>query len=206
VALGATLAIPTAQSTLEFGALEAAAARGLTVLGEAAPPVAIAGAGALGVTVGVISILPSSRFFARADLSKPQFIPPVSLGDFSVGSATPADLALVAPLLQNAKSTTAFPFVVRLQAQGGGLEQSIPLANTRPITAAEGIAGLAILGSQLSKKQLVERAVPFARASRFILNAAAGGGVGPPGKSFALPGPAGIRVDVEVRSGVNFTR
>ncbi|HEV2992584.1 MAG TPA: hypothetical protein VG759_29400 [Candidatus Angelobacter sp.] len=96
-------------------------------------------------------------------------------------------------------------YAVRLQAQGAGVERSVPLAGPAPITVAEGLAGLAALKAQLTGRQLEERADCFRRAERFIRNAAAGGGVGPPGQSFALPGSA-IRVDVEILRGINFPR
>jgi RHS repeat-associated protein len=95
------------------------------------------------------------------------------------------------------------PYVVRLQAQGGGLEESVVLTGLTPITVAQGVAGLETLKSRLTRRQLEERAEPFRRAERFIRNAPAGGGVGPPGRSFALP-RSDIRVDVEILRGVNF--
>jgi RHS repeat-associated protein len=95
------------------------------------------------------------------------------------------------------------PYVVRLQAQGGGLEESVVLTGLTPITVAQGVAGLETLKNKLSRRQLEERAEPFRRAERFIRNAPAGGGVGPPGKSFPLP-RSDIRVDVEILRGVNF--
>ena len=94
-------------------------------------------------------------------------------------------------------------YVVRLQAQGGGLEKSVILSGMTPITVAQGIAGLAELRGKLTRKQADERAEPFRRAERFIRNAPAGGGIGPPGKSFALP-RSDIRVDVEIKRGINF--
>jgi len=94
-------------------------------------------------------------------------------------------------------------YVVRLQAQGGGLEESVVLTGLAPITVAQGVAGLETLKGKLSRRQLEERAEPFRRAERFIRNAPAGGGVGPPGQSFALP-RSDIRVDVEILRGVNF--
>jgi hypothetical protein len=72
-----------------------------------------------------------------------------------------------------------------------------------PITVAEGVTGLETLKGKLSKGELQERVGPFQRAERFIRNAPAGGGVGPPGKSFALP-RSDIRVDVEILRGINF--
>jgi hypothetical protein len=116
--------------------------------------------------------------------------------------------------IAKAKTRERVPYVVRLQAQGGGLERSVVLANVDPIFGLQGTAGLAVLGAQLSKRQLEAqrtRAVqrgeicPIMRAEAFILNAAAAGGIGPPGKSFAAPG-SDVRIDVEILNGRNFTR
>jgi hypothetical protein len=101
------------------------------------------------------------------------------------------------------------PFVIRVQAQGGARSQfaniGVPRAGQEAITVAEGLAALDELKSQLTKPQLEARATLFPRAERFIRNAAGGKGVGPPGRSFRLRG-TNIRVDVEVLSGINFTR
>jgi hypothetical protein len=94
-------------------------------------------------------------------------------------------------------------FVVRLQAQGAGLEESVVLAGPVPVTVAEGLAGLDALGGKLSRRDLAVRADPFRRAERFIRSAPAGGGVAPPGQSFALRN-SDIRVDVEILRGINF--
>src|SRR5262249_49934774 len=96
------------------------------------------------------------------------------------------------------------PYVVRLQAQGGGVEESVVLRGQDPITVDEGLTGLETLKARLSRKELQERADPFRRAERFIGNGPAGGGIGPPGKSFSVPESGGIRVDVEILRGINF--
>jgi RHS repeat-associated protein len=91
--------------------------------------------------------------------------------------------------------------VVRIQAQGGGLERSIVLQNP---TAAEGLAALATLQASLTPAQREERAVSFAKAARFIENAPKGGGVIAPGKGFPNGARTSIRVDVEVKRGTAF--
>jgi hypothetical protein len=96
-------------------------------------------------------------------------------------------------------------YSVRLQAQGGGVQQSVPLAGPVPISAAQGIAALEVLKAKLTRSQLEERAELFRKAERFIHNALAGGGVGPPGKSFSLPN-SNKRVDVEILRGINFSQ
>jgi hypothetical protein len=95
------------------------------------------------------------------------------------------------------------PYVVRLQAQGGGLEESVVLTEVSAITVAQGLDGLKTLKGKISGTEREQRADCFRRAERFIRNAPAGGGIGPPGKSFPLP-RSDIRVDVEILSGVNF--
>lgn len=107
-------------------------------------------------------------------------------------------------VLVEEKDSKSSLFTVRLQAQGGGLEKSVVFSQGTPVTVAQGLAGLESLKSQLTKKQLKERAGSFERAARFITNAATSGGAGPPGKSFpATPGNPN-RVDVEILRGINF--
>jgi len=127
------------------------------------------------------------------------------------GIAVTATVSL--PLLQQVLSDPPPPpeaddkpplYTVRLQAQGGGVEESVVLTGQTPITVAQGLDGLETLKSNLSRRELRERADPFRRAERFIRNAPAGGGVGPPGRSFAVPESGGIRVDVEIKRGINF--
>jgi RHS repeat-associated protein len=128
--------------------------------------------------------------------------------DFSVRAPTAQDADIVSALsvsAAKAKTQDRVPYVIRLQAQGGGTEKSVVLANVDPITGLEGTAGLAVLGAQLTKKELELRAASFIRAERYILGAARAGGIGPPGKSFPLPG-SDIRIDVEILNGINFTQ
>jgi hypothetical protein len=61
-------------------------------------------------------------------------------------------------------------YVVRLQAQGGGLEESAVLTGDKPITVAQGVEGLEALKGRLTRRQLAERAEPIRRAERFIHN------------------------------------
>ena len=107
------------------------------------------------------------------------------------------------PMIHRRRQTKGRLTSCGYRRRGGGLEESVVLAGPTPITVAQGIAGLEALKGQLTRRQLRERAEPFRRAERFIRNAPAGGGVGPPGRSFALP-RSDIRVDVEILRGVNF--
>jgi hypothetical protein len=95
-------------------------------------------------------------------------------------------------------------YVVRLQAQGDGLEQSVRLTGTQPITVAQGVAGLEELKAKLSTKELKKRLDCFRRAERFIRNGPQGGGIAPPGQSLPVHKRNPIRVDVEVWFGINF--
>jgi RHS repeat-associated protein len=95
-------------------------------------------------------------------------------------------------------------YVVRLQAQGSGVEESVVLSGSEPITVAQGIAGLEELKSKLSKKELESRVDCFRRAERFIRNGPAGGGIAPGGNPFPIRRGSSIRVDVEIIVGINF--
>jgi hypothetical protein len=96
-------------------------------------------------------------------------------------------------------------FAVRLQAQGGGVQESVAINQDTPITVAQGLAGLEQLKATLSKRELELRRPLFERAERFIVNAGKTGlGAGPPGLSFPIHKTNPIRVDVEIWRGVNF--
>jgi len=97
-------------------------------------------------------------------------------------------------------------FAVRLQAQGGRppIEESVVLISTLPITVAMGIIGLEELQVKLTRRELKQRSVPFARAEIYIARGPASGGIPPSSKSFYALGFTNIRVDVEVLAGVNF--
>jgi hypothetical protein len=96
-------------------------------------------------------------------------------------------------------------FSVRLQAQGGGLERSVPLGPrpTFPFMVAEGVEGLVALKLQLTRRQLDEREDQFRRAERFIRSGPPYG-LGPPGYHAGGKFDDSIRVDVEIKRGINF--
>src|SRR5262249_5818975 len=102
------------------------------------------------------------------------------------------------------KNSRPAQFAVRLQAQGGGVQESVFIGQSTPVTAAQGLSGLATVQARLSAKEQELRERLFERAARFITNAARSGGVGPPGQSFPLHPRNPIRVDVEILRGVNF--
>lgn len=91
----------------------------------------------------------------------------------------------------------------RIQAQGGGLERSVPWAQNSPPTVTQGLTMVSELKAQLSAKQLAERSSAFIRAERFIKNAGPYG-VMPTKQTFLERGTKDIRVDIEVQSGQAF--
>jgi len=103
-------------------------------------------------------------------------------------------------------------FLVRLQAQGpsktapgNDLQKSVVLGNVTPISVAEGLLGLEALKLQLTRTERRDREDQFDRAETWIERGPPNG-YGPPGRSFN--GRNGIqpsiRVDVEIKSGINF--
>lgn len=69
---------------------------------------------------------------------------------------------------------------VRLQAQGGGLEESVVVnsGSAGVVTAADALLALSQLQASLSPKDAAARAKSFERAAQWIQRAAAGGGTG----------------------------
>ncbi len=97
-------------------------------------------------------------------------------------------------------------FVVRLQAQGSGLQKSVTIRQKTPVTATQAIQGLAELKESLTRAELALRDEALRKAEAWIRAAALAGGVGPPGKSgFTNRGVRGsvARIDVEVLRGTN---
>ena len=72
-----------------------------------------------------------------------------------------------------------------------------------PATVTEGLSGLEQLKLQLRPAELKDRLDSFRRANRFIGNAPPGG-VGPPGRSFGNKEASSVRVDVDIKKGINF--
>jgi hypothetical protein len=92
----------------------------------------------------------------------------------------------------------------RVQAQGGGLEESENWAQDEPLTKASGLSLLDKLWEKLSKRDQKLRASQFENARRFIENVD-GGLDAPLGKSFLNRKKRGIRVDIEILAGTAFT-
>jgi TP901 family phage tail tape measure protein len=68
------------------------------IAGPLAGATAIAGVGALGLTAGVLSILPSRRYYARPEESKPELIGPASREDMGKAMRKQIDTATTAAL------------------------------------------------------------------------------------------------------------
>jgi hypothetical protein len=91
----------------------------------------------------------------------------------------------------------------RIQAQGGGLEESEPWSQDTPLTKAEGLTLLSRLKNKLAKSDLEKREKAFEKAERYISNAHGIDAVKK--KSFyASKKNKSIRVDVEVLGGQAF--
>ncbi len=94
----------------------------------------------------------------------------------------------------------------RFQTQSSYLDESEPWARHDPLSAMEGHILLEVLENRLEESERMIRRDAFAKAHRFIDNAAPGG-VGPTSKSYPVRGRRdGCRVDIEVRKGLAFIR
>lgn len=94
----------------------------------------------------------------------------------------------------------------RLQAQGGGVEESEAWARTTPLSATEAHKMLHALHSKLSPREQTYRDQAFKDAHKFINNAACCNGVRAQiRKSYPMPPrPDHRRVDIEVIAGEAF--
>jgi hypothetical protein len=93
----------------------------------------------------------------------------------------------------------------RVQAQGGGTEESESWAESRPPTVTQVLAIVDLLEGKLTPKQKRDRAEPFADVRRYVQKAGRAGGLWahprPHRKSFPKRGSADIRVDLDVLRG-----
>ena len=97
----------------------------------------------------------------------------------------------------------AKPHRGRIQAQGGGTEESESWSQDEPLTKKAGLALLERLKRRLRPAERRARAKPFADARRFIENGK-GGVDAPLGKTFSDRRRRAIRVDIEVLAGTAF--
>jgi RHS repeat-associated protein len=154
-----------------------------------AGPLALAGVGAAEEGVPLIGQIVGTATIAAA-------------GIWLAYSALAQDRADAVPLAQTDREDDG-GVTVRLQAQGGGLEQSVVLQSgaSGVVTGADALHGLGLLQSSLSAKDAAARARSFVKAAKFIQSAAAGGGTGYVKKSFTAGPGTKVRVDVEVLRG-----
>lgn len=90
----------------------------------------------------------------------------------------------------------------RIQAQGGGTEESVPWARDTPPTVSEMLKMCDDLEAKLSEREKNDRAQALAQLRRFLRSAAQGGGVAAPvTKTWLKRGSRNIRIDLEVVKG-----
>jgi hypothetical protein len=94
----------------------------------------------------------------------------------------------------------------RIQAQGGGTEQSVPWARNTPPTESEMLNFCDELEGKLSQREKEDREQPLTELREFIRRAARAGGISanpyPFKKAFLKRGSRDIRVDLEVHKGM----
>ncbi len=91
----------------------------------------------------------------------------------------------------------------RIQAQGGGLEESVNWAQDDPLTKEDGLVLLSELKKKLSDKEFKKRAQQFEQAERYIENVE-GGIDAVKKKTFRNRKTKDVRVDIEVLAGTAF--
>ena len=91
----------------------------------------------------------------------------------------------------------------RIQAQGGGLEESETWQQAEPLSKKDGLYLLDKLRNKLPKKEQAIRDRPFKDAQRFI-EQAEGGPDAPVRRTFRNRKTKDVRVDIEVWSGIAF--
>lgn len=93
----------------------------------------------------------------------------------------------------------------RVQAQGPGVEESVPWAQATPPTVADGHRMLDELRAKLSRTEQEHREVAFEQAHQFVDRVGRSGGTGHTSKSFPQRSrPDHRRVDIEVHAGLAF--
>lgn len=92
----------------------------------------------------------------------------------------------------------------RIQAQGGGLQESVSWSRPTPPTVEDGLRFVEQLEAKLSRRQREERAFGFERLRRFIENARRTRGADPGPQRWKTPGTTDIRIDLEIITGKAF--
>ena len=91
----------------------------------------------------------------------------------------------------------------RIQAQGGGLEESVSWSQDEPLTKDEGLNLLAKLKKKLSDRDLKAREKEFEKAQRYI-EGVQGGADAIKKKTFRNRKTRDVRVDIEILGGTAF--
>lgn len=91
----------------------------------------------------------------------------------------------------------------RIQAQGGGLEQSKSWSQDEPLSKTDGLRLLSELEQELPENERKQREKSFEKAQRMI-EQVDGGLDAQDKKTFLVRGTRDIRVDIEVLSGKAF--
>jgi RHS repeat-associated protein len=105
--------------------------------------------------------------------------------------------------------------IVRIQVQGSRVLSQVGKHTlsrawraSSPATVAWGVASLEALGGLIGRRLRRDARPAFTAATNYISNGPRRGGLVAPGRSFYIRGIPGseLRVDVEIKNGVNFTR
>ena len=93
----------------------------------------------------------------------------------------------------------------RIQAQGGGFEESISWSSENPPTVFDGFSFLDDLIDLLPHSEKVIREKEIEKARNFIQNSSLKGGIDAPvSKTFRVSGSKNSRIDIEVIKGKAF--
>jgi hypothetical protein len=93
----------------------------------------------------------------------------------------------------------------RIQAQGGGFEESISWSSENPPTVVDGLSFLDELVELLPYSEKIIREKEIDRARNFIQNSSYKGGIDAPvSKTFKVNGSKNSRIDIEVIKGKAF--
>ncbi|WP_147484455.1 hypothetical protein [Burkholderia pseudomallei] len=92
----------------------------------------------------------------------------------------------------------------RIQAQGGGIEESEPWADPVPLPCTNGLAKSNTLEAGLPRKERTLRTCAFQSARDFMQRCKENEGTGVTSKSYPVKDDKHRRVDIEVRAGKAF--
>ncbi|MCK5718264.1 MAG: hypothetical protein KAH77_12325 [Thiomargarita sp.] len=93
----------------------------------------------------------------------------------------------------------------RIQAQGGGVEESVSWSRNTPLSKEEGLHKIDTLENILPPNEAKMRAHAFEKARVFVIKAADNGGIDAQvSKSCRVKGTKDIRIDIEIITGKAF--